>query len=167
MVREQFTNACPKELSVYLNERSPKTLDELVTWAEQYLMAHNKKLSSSQLRREDVKNGSRGETRKDPAARCSVSDVVVKDIVPQNAYPRCQMGVAERKRDTKEDFHAKSAAVMGMKPEIVALHRAITIHSVPDQTDPSLHHQFIVRDVWLRFESCLELIQKKKLKYWS
>ena len=46
MVREQFTNACPKELSVYLNERSPKTLDEQVTWAEQYLMAHNKKLSS-------------------------------------------------------------------------------------------------------------------------
>ena len=31
MVREQFTNACPKELSVYLNERSPKTLDELMT----------------------------------------------------------------------------------------------------------------------------------------
>ena len=31
IVREQFTNACPKELSVYLNERSPKTLDELVT----------------------------------------------------------------------------------------------------------------------------------------
>ena len=46
MVREQFTNACPKELSVYLNERSPKTLDELATWADQYLMAHNKKLSS-------------------------------------------------------------------------------------------------------------------------
>ena len=60
MVREQFTNACPKELSVYLNERSPKTLDELMTWAEQYLMAHNKKLSSSQSRREDVKNGNRG-----------------------------------------------------------------------------------------------------------
>ena len=55
MVQEQFTNACPKELSVYLNERSPKTLDELVTWAEQYLMAHNKELSSSQSRREDVK----------------------------------------------------------------------------------------------------------------
>ena len=46
MVREQFTNVCSKELSVYLNERSPKTLDELATWAEQYLMAHNKKLSS-------------------------------------------------------------------------------------------------------------------------
>ena len=59
MVREQFTNACPKELSVYLNERSPKTLDELVTWAEQHLKAHNKKLSSSQSRREDVKNGSK------------------------------------------------------------------------------------------------------------
>ena len=34
IVREQFTNACPKELSVYLNDKSPKTLDELVTWAE-------------------------------------------------------------------------------------------------------------------------------------
>ena len=58
MVREQFTNACPKELSVYLNERGPKTLDELVTWAEQYLIAHYKNLSSLKSRREDVKNGS-------------------------------------------------------------------------------------------------------------
>ena len=70
MVREQFTNACQKELSVYLNERSPKTLDELVTWAQQYLMAHNKKFSSSQSRREDVKNGSRGENSERP--RCAV-----------------------------------------------------------------------------------------------
>ena len=59
MAREQYTNACPKELSVYLNKRSLKTLDELVTWAEQYLMAHNKKLTSSQSRQEDVINGSR------------------------------------------------------------------------------------------------------------
>ena len=36
VVREQFTNACPKELSVYLNERSSKTLDELTAWEEQY-----------------------------------------------------------------------------------------------------------------------------------
>ena len=156
MVREQFTNACSKDLSVYLNERSPKTLDEFVTWAEQYLMAHNKKLFSSQSRREDVKNGSRGETRKDPAARCSVSDVVAKDIVPQNAYPGCQMGVAERERDTKRDFHARSVAVMGMKPEIVALCHAITMRSVLDQPEPSLRHRCIVRDVRLRFESCLE-----------
>ena len=97
-----------------------------------------------------------GETRKDPSARCSVSDVVAKDIVPQNAYPECQMGVAERERGTKEDIHARSVAVMGMKPEIVALRHAITMHSVPDQTDPSLHHRCIVRDVRLRFESCLE-----------
>ena len=134
VIRKQFTNACPKELSVYLNERSPKTFDDLVTWTEQYLMAHNKKLSSSHSRRKDVKNGSRGETRKDPAARCSVSDVVPKDIVPQNVYPGCQMGVAERERDRKGDFHARSVAVMGIKPEIVALCHAITIHSVLDQT---------------------------------
>ena len=108
-----------------------------------------------------------GETRKDPTARDSVSDVVAKDIVPQNAYPECQMGVAEEERDTKGDFHVRSVAVMGMKPEIVALRRAITMHSVPDQTDPSLYHPCIVRDVRLKFESCLEWSQKKKLSYWS
>ena len=55
-----------------MNERSPKTLDELVTWAEQYLMAHNKKLSSSQSRQEDVKNGSRGGNSERPrsAVQC-------------------------------------------------------------------------------------------------
>ena len=68
MVREQFAKAYPKEFSVYLNERSPKTLDELVTWAEQYLMAHNKKLSSSQSRRKDVKNGSRGGNSERPCS---------------------------------------------------------------------------------------------------
>ena len=85
----------------------------------------------------------KGETRKDLAATCSISDVVAKDIVPQNVYPGCQMGVAERERDTKGDFHARSVAVMGMKPEIVAQCNAITMHSVPDQTDPSLHHRYI------------------------
>ena len=56
IVQEQFTNACPKELSVYLNERSPKTLDELATWADQYLMAHDKTLSSKNAigRRENL-----------------------------------------------------------------------------------------------------------------
>ena len=156
MAQEQFTNACPKELSVYLNERSPKTLDELVTWAEQYLMAHNKKLSSSQSTREDVKNGSRGRNSESPAARYSISDVIAKDIVPRNEYPRCQMSVAERERDTIGDFHARSVAVMGMKPEIVTLRHPITMRSVLDQTDPSLHHRCIVQDVRLRFESCLE-----------
>ena len=73
-----------------------------------------------------------GETRKDPAARCSVSDVVAKDIVPQNAYPGCQMGVAERERDAKGDFYVRSVAVVGMKPEIVALRHAITMSSVLD-----------------------------------
>ena len=57
MVREQFTNACPKEFLVYLNERSPKTLDDLAIWADQYLMALNKKLSSKKLiRRGEILN---------------------------------------------------------------------------------------------------------------
>ena len=141
---------------MYLNERSPKTLDELVTWAEQYLRLIKKSFlvgnQDEKMRRMEAE----GETRKDPAARYSVSDVVAKDIVPQNAFPGCQMGIAERKGDTKGDFRARSVAVMGMKPENVVLHHGITMHSVPDQMDPNLHHRCIVRDVRLRFESCLE-----------
>ena len=34
MVRKHFTNACSKDLSVYLKERSPKTLDEVVILAD-------------------------------------------------------------------------------------------------------------------------------------
>ena len=64
MVREQFTNACSKDLSVYLNERSPKTLDGLVILAEQYLMAHDKKLSSKDVkaRQGDTRGFGRGKS---------------------------------------------------------------------------------------------------------
>ena len=58
MVRERFTNACFKDLSVYLNERSPKRL------AEQYLMAHDKKLSSKDVmaRQGDTRGFGRGKS---------------------------------------------------------------------------------------------------------
>ena len=45
LVREQFTNSCSKDLSVYLKERSPRDLDNFANMAEQYLVAHNKRLS--------------------------------------------------------------------------------------------------------------------------
>ena len=46
MVKEQFVNSCSKELSVHLMERKPQSLREFAAIAEQYLTAHNKKLSS-------------------------------------------------------------------------------------------------------------------------
>ena len=46
MVKEQFINACPKELSVHLMESKHKDLRELAARAGQYLTAHNRKLSS-------------------------------------------------------------------------------------------------------------------------
>ena len=46
MVKEQFINACPKELSVHLMESKHKDLRELAASAGQYLTAHNRKLSS-------------------------------------------------------------------------------------------------------------------------
>ena len=66
----------------------------------------------------------------------------------------------------KEDLQARSVVVMDMKPGIVALCYVITLNSVLDQTDSSLRHWCIVHDVRLRFESCLERIQKR-FRYWS
>ena len=45
-MREQFANSCPKDVSVFLKERSPKDLEELAKLAEQYLNALGKKLST-------------------------------------------------------------------------------------------------------------------------
>ena len=42
---EQFINACPKDLSVFLRERVPKDLEELASVARQYLIAHDKQLA--------------------------------------------------------------------------------------------------------------------------
>ena len=56
VMREQFTNSCPKDVSVFLKEMSPKDLDELAKLAEQYLNAHGKKLSTKALvTKQDVK----------------------------------------------------------------------------------------------------------------
>ena len=67
MVREQFTNSCPKEALVFLKERSPKNLEE------QNLNANGKKLyAKAPVTKQDVKT-SLPRTHKD-AMRCYVCD---------------------------------------------------------------------------------------------
>ena len=59
MVREQFTNSCPKDVSVFLKERSPKDLEELVELAEHHLNTHGNKLSTkAPVTKQDVKTTS-------------------------------------------------------------------------------------------------------------
>ena len=73
MVRVQFTNSCPKDVSVFLKERSPKDLEELAKLTDQYLNAHRKKLSSkAPVIKQDVKT-SLPRTHED-AVRCYVCD---------------------------------------------------------------------------------------------
>ena len=47
IVKEQFIDACPKELAIHLRERAPETLVQIVKIADQYLEAHRKHLFSS------------------------------------------------------------------------------------------------------------------------
>ena len=72
-MREQFTNSCLKDVSVFLKERSPKDLKELAKLAEQYLCAHGKKLSMKvPVTKQEVKT-CLPRTHKD-AMRCYVCD---------------------------------------------------------------------------------------------
>ena len=58
VVREQFTSSCSKDLSIWLKQSNPKTLDELSRLADQYLAARNQKLSSKEVvKRESARAG--------------------------------------------------------------------------------------------------------------
>jgi hypothetical protein len=46
-IKEQFIHSCPEDLAIYLRERNLENLEELTKTAEQFLVAHEKKLSSS------------------------------------------------------------------------------------------------------------------------
>lgn len=49
-VKEQFINACPRDLRVHIQERAPKDLDELSEVADKFLLAHNRELAVSTVR---------------------------------------------------------------------------------------------------------------------
>ena len=53
IVREQFTCSCSEDLSIWLKQSNPKTLDELSRLADQYLAARNQKLSSKEVIKRD------------------------------------------------------------------------------------------------------------------
>ena len=46
-IREQFINACPKDLAIHLRERELPNLEELTQAAGRYLVAHNRKFHSA------------------------------------------------------------------------------------------------------------------------
>ena len=49
IVCEQFTSSCSKDLSIWLKQSNPKSLDELSWLADRYLAARNQKLSSKEV----------------------------------------------------------------------------------------------------------------------
>ena len=53
IVRQQFTSSCPKDLSIWLKQSNPNTLDELSRLDDQYLAANNQMLSSKGVIKRD------------------------------------------------------------------------------------------------------------------
>ena len=44
IVKEQFVRSCPKDLSVFINERETTDMKDVAKIANQYLVAHSKQL---------------------------------------------------------------------------------------------------------------------------
>ena len=76
MVREQFTNSCQRDLSIFLKERKPRNLEKLAQMTEQYLDTHNKKPSSkAAAARQVVRNNKLAESgTQRNVLRCFVCD---------------------------------------------------------------------------------------------
>ena len=53
IVRKQFISSCSKDLSIWLKQSNPKTLDELSWLADQYMAACNQKLLSKEVIKRD------------------------------------------------------------------------------------------------------------------
>jgi hypothetical protein len=47
MIQEQYLNTCNREMKIFLRERTPKNLDELITLAERYTEAHSTETRST------------------------------------------------------------------------------------------------------------------------
>ena len=50
MVKEQYTDSCPRDLTIHLRERVPENLAQMAEISEKYLAAHDQPLASSQPR---------------------------------------------------------------------------------------------------------------------
>jgi hypothetical protein len=59
-IKEQFIHSCPEDLAIYLRQRNLENLEELTKTAEQFLVAHEKKLSSSSKSHNKLKVLSKG-----------------------------------------------------------------------------------------------------------
>ena len=55
-MKEQFSDSCPEDLAIHLQERPPETLPKIAKIANQYLEAHSKHLFSSASRKPTVQS---------------------------------------------------------------------------------------------------------------
>jgi len=71
IIKEQFINACPKELSVFLKERPTIDLQDIAMAAEQYLNAHQSQLSTlSNNNRVPTKSEDKASSQENREIRC-------------------------------------------------------------------------------------------------
>ena len=136
IVREQFINTCPRDLSIHLRERAPQNLQELAKIADQFLVAHGKQLYTTFQSGKDEKPISKEGGRRDYdpyTLQCficrgyghRVADCRLQMRAPRKRCYRCQRQGHEAKdcwssTPTANTFTQKAAgAVYKATPEEV------------------------------------------------
>ena len=88
---EQFTSSFPKDLSMWLKQSNPKTLDELSRLADQYLATRSQKLSSKEvINRDSARSGVKDKHSRFPPAnslKCFLCNRVGHRAIDGRIYP--------------------------------------------------------------------------------
>ena len=88
VVKDHFLSICCKDLSVHLREKSPRVLEELSSYAERYLAAHNHELISMTGGSPASEDGnSTGEEEELRCYKCNQAGHKMKDC-PENTRGR-------------------------------------------------------------------------------
>ena len=105
IVREQFTSSCSKDLSIWLKQSNPKSLDELSRLADQYLEARYQKLSSKEMiKRDSARTGVRDNHSGFPSA--STLKCFLCNRVDHRAIDCCVKPEGERNEYNQPARHA-------------------------------------------------------------
>ena len=75
VIKEQFIKSCSRKLLVHLMEWKPQSLRELAAIAEQYLTAHNNKLSSRDFNSKKSDRAIRSEVKNMDACFAKIGDL--------------------------------------------------------------------------------------------
>ena len=168
IVREQFTSSCPNDLSIWLKQSNPKTLDELSRLADRYLAARNQKLSSKEVikrdnTRVDVKDNHSGFPPASTRSASYVIALVTRRLTVVLSQKEDAMSITDQ-LDTQ--LRATNVAKLGMRKDSVGISSALKLFLGVGATPLVLHHNPIELDALRKLEDYLMMPKQRTKNIW-